>query len=200
MLDLFDSLEREQKQRKKCYQIKKPSGNFGSLCDFVKGAYEVALFDMPSWEDSYCNNIKKRLPQKIINTDVSNLCLNLDTFQNDVSFSDKTGLILSVLMNNSKDASFTLYTDYLKPIHNLGFANQVKVITIKGPAGLGLGYKMQGGSVILYGFAEQSLGSCMTGGEIYLYGEYENISAFLKGGKIYHKGNLIQDGKTSFKE
>ncbi|MFQ6050103.1 MAG: hypothetical protein ACE5K4_00240 [Candidatus Hydrothermarchaeota archaeon] len=82
---------------------------------------------------------------------------------------------------------------------------------IKGNTGYMLGYNMLGGEIIIHGDTQDMVGNWMTkgsirikgragehvglfmiGGEIHLDGEYTSVTERRKGGKIYHKGRLIE--------
>jgi hypothetical protein len=56
-----------------------------------------------------------------------------------------------------------------------------------------VGEKMTGGRIFVGGSVKHAVGVEMTGGEIHLDGDFRNLSKTIRGGKIYHKGELIVD-------
>jgi formylmethanofuran dehydrogenase subunit C len=50
---------------------------------------------------------------------------------------------------------------------------------------------MEGGKIIVNGNAGEKVGDFMNSGEIRIEGEYESLTDYIKGGKIYHKRKLI---------
>jgi hypothetical protein len=72
-------------------------------------------------------------------------------------------------------------------------------ITVRGDAEGWIGDGMEGGSITIEGYAGMEVGSNMADGEIRLEGGYMYLSSDveggdpIKGGRIYHKGELIVD-------
>jgi hypothetical protein len=66
-------------------------------------------------------------------------------------------------------------------------------LIIEGDAGDKLGCGMKGGRIVVEGDAGFEVGYCMEGGEIHLNGSYRSLSNNFPGGKIYHKGRLIEE-------
>ena len=64
-------------------------------------------------------------------------------------------------------------------------------IIVEGNAGNGVGYGMEGGIIDIKGYADYYVGSGMRGGKIYLEKDYKSISSDIRGGEIYHKGELV---------
>jgi formylmethanofuran dehydrogenase subunit C len=64
-------------------------------------------------------------------------------------------------------------------------------IIVEGNTGDQTGSGMEGGSISVKGNAGDDVGWRMEGGEINLEGDYGSLGADLQGGKIYHKGELI---------
>lgn len=66
-------------------------------------------------------------------------------------------------------------------------------IRIRGNVDEMAGWLMKGGTITVEGDAGISVGYGMFGGVIHLEGGYSDIGDRIKGGKIYHKGELIVD-------
>jgi len=144
--------------------------------------------------------------------DVENFSIALVEFQDEEYFEFKTGLFLSALINNGKDADYAIQIQHLnQAIHHLGQRN-IKNIVVNGDAGWcvgavmkggtivvngdaswGAGYEMEGGRITVAGGAGHEVGWEMKGGEIHVEGNYCRTSSCVQGGKIFHKGVLIVD-------
>ena len=72
-------------------------------------------------------------------------------------------------------------------------------LVIKGNAGQNIGHGMFGGIIIANGSVSNEVGQYMEGGEIHINGDLSSLGKDIKGGKIYHKGELIS-GKEEYSE
>jgi formylmethanofuran dehydrogenase subunit C len=52
---------------------------------------------------------------------------------------------------------------------------------------------MKGGGIEVEGDVKGVVGEGMSGGEIHVNGNFKGASRKMKGGKVYHKGKLIED-------
>ncbi|NYZ74440.1 hypothetical protein H0O00_04825 [Candidatus Micrarchaeota archaeon] len=144
--------------------------------------------------------------------DVENFSLALVEFQGEKRFSEKAGLFLSALINNSKDTVFVIHTaHFAESINHIGYLNTKNItvegnagdyvgglmtsgtITVEGDAGKKIGWLMKRGIITVKGDAGECVGSGMKDGKIYVNGEIGGISDEISHGKIYHKGELIVD-------
>ena len=64
-------------------------------------------------------------------------------------------------------------------------------LVIKGNTGNYLGDRMLGGIIIVNGSVSNEAGRHMEGGEIHINGDRSSLGKDIKGGRIYHKGELI---------
>jgi hypothetical protein len=146
--------------------------------------------------------------------DVEDFSIVLAEFQDEKEFSKKAGLFLSALINSGKDSDYKIFTNHLDvPPDLLGYDDYHSYkkniivkgnvgdgvgfniyggnITVEGDAGNGVGQEMRGGSILVKGAAGTSVGFFMESGEIKLEGDYVIMAFCIKGGRIYHKGELI---------
>src|SRR5208283_5571817 len=103
------------------------------------------------WQKS-CNRIFEKISGiECSAEDIKTFCVVLVQFQDEEEFATKTGLFLSALINNSKDAEFVIYTThFIEPIHYLGHCN-TKNITVEGDGGYAIGNEMKSGSITVKG-------------------------------------------------
>jgi formylmethanofuran dehydrogenase subunit C len=141
--------------------------------------------------------------------DITKLSIALAEFQDEKYFSEKASMLLSSLINSSKENNFTIITEHLaRRIDKLGDHN-TKNIIIQGDAGDRVGYWMEGGTITVKGNAGDSVGMGMKdgiitiqgnardavgwgtkGGTITVHGDArEGVGRFTQGGRITIKGN-----------
>ena len=75
--------------------------------------------------------------------------------------------------------------------HHLGTGMEGGTLTVEGGAGMFIGHTLYGGTIVVNGNAGSNIGSQMEGGEIRLFGEKFALNHDIKGGKIFHKEELI---------
>jgi hypothetical protein len=141
---------------------------------------------------NYCETAVRIRGLEYGSKDVENLSLALAELPYEESFSIRAGLFLSVLMNDSKEDDFVIHTAHMHlPPNFLGIFN-TKVVSVDGPVGNGLGYKMRGGSITVRGDAMGEICELMSGGEVRIDGGYGGIDTrFIRSGTIYSKGELV---------
>ena len=122
------------------------------------------------------------------------------------------GLLLSALINNHQERSFTVYTNHLEHVPDkFGYRNVKDVtvhgdldyevademsegtITVKGNVGISVGIGMSGGILVIHGnMGDEGCGRCMTGGKIIINGNAgANIGDGMTGGEIHLNGNYV---------
>jgi formylmethanofuran dehydrogenase subunit C len=145
--------------------------------------------------------------------DVETFSIVIAEFQGEENFSNKAGLFLSALINNSGEKDFVIHTAHLsEPVHFIGNGSK-KNISVKGDAGDCVGHMMESGTVIVEGNAGNMTGVEMTGGTITVKGNAgkdignrmkdgviivegcagQNIGSAMKGGAITVKGDAGDD-------
>ncbi|MBS3068472.1 hypothetical protein J4450_07225 [Candidatus Micrarchaeota archaeon] len=142
--------------------------------------------------------------------DVELFSIAIAEFQSDPLFSGKAGFFLSALINAGNETDYIIHTEHLEEdICFLGYQNTKNIritgdagmwvgmqmvsgtIAIEGNAGFQLGMAMQGGTIIIRGNAGMEVGAFMRDGEIHLNGSYRSLCGDIRGGRIFHKGELI---------
>ncbi|MDP2628921.1 MAG: hypothetical protein Q8P15_03425, partial [Nanoarchaeota archaeon] len=130
---------------------------------------------------------------KYSSKDVRDFSIQLKKYENEFLFSQKAGLILSALINNSTEESFEVVTEHLTKLpHFLGRVN-TKNMVVFGNGGFTFGYHMENGNVTVKGNTDGSLGSEMRNGEILVEGNSDDVGFEMKGGKIEVKGSICSD-------
>ena len=68
-------------------------------------------------------------------------------------------------------------------------------LVVCGDVGAWLGFQMSGGEILVRGHGGEQVGERMSGGVLRLGGDYKELSPFIRGGDIYHKGvQIVKDG------
>ncbi|MDD5171990.1 MAG: hypothetical protein PHF60_03050 [Candidatus ainarchaeum sp.] len=122
--------------------------------------------------------------------DVEKFSIALAEFEVEGRSGCKAGFFLSALMNSSNDTEFIIHTTQLaEPPYYLGCRN-TKNITVKGNAGGGAGYRMQGGTITVEGDADIAVGDSMEDGAIIVRGNAGYwLGPGMQGGSIVVEGN-----------
>jgi hypothetical protein len=128
---------------------------------------------------------------KCSSNDVTSFSISLAEFQDEKSFSNRAGLFLSALINESKAKNFTIITEHLEQrINLLGFNNRKNII-IQGDAGNWVGSGMKAGTITVQGNTEDWVGAHMEDGTILLQGNTEDWAGIqMEGGTITVQGNV----------
>ena len=146
--------------------------------------------------------------------DVEKFVIALIEFQDEKWFAQKTGLLLSALINTGSEENYTVDSRYLiKPpndatIYDLGFRNVKNIIIygndvtrighkmergtiiVRGDASAFAALEMQGGIIIVEGYGDYGSGSNMHGGELIIKGDAgPYIGGSMTGGRIHVYGN-----------
>jgi hypothetical protein len=140
--------------------------------------------------------------------EVERLSLALGSLDYGGNFPEKAGLFLSALINLGKENEYTVHAQHIK-ISCLGHYNS-KNIVVKGDAGDAIGGHMSEGLIHISGNAGEGVGNCMAGGRIIVEGSVRGLTGCemqggeihvngieptpgrVWGGRIYHRGKLIQ--------
>lgn len=144
-------------------------------------------------------------------TDVENFSIALAEFQDEKNFGFKAGVFLSELINNGQDSDFVIHTTHLSSsIDFLGYKNTKNIIvdgkigdcigyemhrgliTVNGNADDLVGWKTEKGIIIVNGNIGGLVGERMDEGEIHIEGTFVSLGN-IRGGRVYHKGELIVD-------
>ena len=129
--------------------------------------------------------------------DVERFSLALAEFQDEKCFSDKAGVFLSAIINNSEDSNFIVHTSHLSEdvlISGIGYKN-TKNIIVEGNAGNDVGWCMSSGRILINGDAEEFVGWAMEGGKIIIAGYASSGGEHAIGGKIIVRRGLSRIGE-----
>jgi len=151
-------------------------GFFGDGSTFLQEGYDKFLGELKGLR---CSAV-----------DIGSFSMELVKYQGEDWFSEKAGIFLSALMNNSADNEFYIHTSNLTiPVEFLGFRN-TKNFTVDGNIGINLGVQMEGGAITVKGECMASIGNMMQGGTITVEGSVGDlIGVRMKGGTITVYGN-----------
>ncbi len=177
-------------KREEIKEVRKPDVIVGKVEDLKKAwvAYKYTNLGNYPNEEKKCLEIIKGMQYSA--KDVENFSIALAEFQDDKNFGQKAGFFLSVLINNCQDESYVIHTRHLHvEISYIGFQN-TKDITIDGGA-CWVGWRMQGGRIIVNGDVNHLVGHEMQDGEIHINGSCESISTKISGGRIYYREKLV---------
>jgi formylmethanofuran dehydrogenase subunit C len=189
--DLFSGLEPEFEQRKdRKIKIKSGKGIEGLLRIFERTLFKDPFnedYNDELYEDSY-SRCERSLRRKYSSKEIEQFSLCIIKYQDRIHFSDYAGLYLSALINNCKDKSVIVHTQYNKGLFRLGFENN-KAMVVYGDAGDNLGMR-NSGEIIVYGNAENWLGD-ENSGRIIINGK----TGFIIGGEMTD-GEIIINGNS----
>src|SRR3989338_2152937 len=203
--DLFRRYHREQRQEVRKADVKEDK----ALAQLKEAWKEFNCRKRRAIVDEYEVAVSIVSSINYSSVDVGKFSIALTEFQEEKDFFSKAGLFLSALINNGKDASYTITTRHLeKPIKYLGFRNtknitiigdvgadaaykmESGVMVINGNTGGGTGYEMQGGSLEINGNAGMRLGTKMKDGTISVKKDVRAAAGLLmQGGAIVINGN-----------
>ena len=126
--------------------------------------------------------------------DVGIFSIILAEFQDEKSFSKKTGIFLSALINNGADTDYVVNTLHLRvEIGYIGLHN-TKNIVINGNSGGGVGFGMQRGKILVNRHGGDEVGEAMEGGVIIVNGNVGRAAGiFMKNGRIVINGGATDD-------
>jgi hypothetical protein len=133
--------------------------------------------------------------------EIESFSLSIANFQKESELERKAGIFLSYLVTFSPDREgFVIHTGHLDAVPSgLCLAN-MKIITIKGPAGNSCGWDQQSGSITVEGDAGDELGVAMKGGIIHVKGNCgDGIGSGMTGGKIIIDGSYGRISQSSRK-
>jgi hypothetical protein len=188
--DLFDKLQPEEsREQQRSIDVK----NNGRLEELLK------IYEEFSKPHSYTIRryflLEKNLGMRrgYDSEEIGKVAVLLEQYQNQVTFSNTSGLYLSALINTSPNQEFTLYTNNFDHfLHNLGYRlRENKKLVINGDIGV-IGEEMKGGDIIIYGNAKDKVGKKMKDGSIIIYGnaQFPGVGQDMKGGHIVIKGDV----------
>ncbi|VVC00707.1 Tungsten-containing formylmethanofuran dehydrogenase 2 subunit C [uncultured archaeon] len=121
--------------------------------------------------------------------DVLEFSIALGKYQTHPRFEECAGLFLSALINKSSEKNFTVITEHLENISELGYANTKDVI-VRGNCGKGFASRMESGRAEVFGDAGESAGSGMKGGTVIIHGNTgDRPAADMHGGELFINGN-----------
>src|SRR3989338_22120 len=130
--------------------------------------------------------------------DIERFSISLADFQDEEHFSEKAGIFLSAMINNSSDTDFIIYTKYLaegtKEIRGIGYKN-TKNITVDGNVGDDIGWGMSAGRILVKGDANEFVGWGISGGTIIIRGYVSSAGEHATGGKIVVQKGLFSIGE-----
>ena len=160
-----------------------------------------------SWYNHAADSLKKCHYSA---AEIERFSIALTAFQDEITFPEKAGLFLSVLINNCKNKDCVVHTAHLAvSIDYLGYKNTKNItvegnaglyvgnemkrgtITVKGNAGNLTGNRMRGGTILVKGNTGESVGLGMRCGNIFVDGNAgHSVGAWAKGGKIHIEGRI----------
>lgn len=146
---------------------------------------------------------------KYSSEDVTNFSIALAEFQEDGFYNYRAGLLLSALVNESKEDNFMIITEHLgQRIDKLGHHNKKNLViqgntggsvgewmesgtvTVQGDVGRWVGINMKDGRITIQGNAGYGVGCSMEAGKIIVKGNAgADVGRYMKGGTIIVKGN-----------
>ncbi len=196
--DYLNDLGEQEAQEEKKIEVAESEG-VKTLLEFYEKNHITADLAKLSWvREAYSSFLEKIQDLEYTSKDVTSFSLKLKAYENEQLFSQKAGLVLSALINNSTEENFEVFIEHFSEnISFLGYNNEKK-LTVVGCGGHGLGILMQKGSIHVKGDAGGSIGNDMIDGNIIVEGNaHSSIGSSMKGGRIEVKGCVHQDGLDS---
>ena len=156
----------------------------------VKNRFKRFRFSKCLWVENYVDVFNSIKSIKCTSFHITAFSIALSELQCEEAFSQKAGLFLSALINNSKEKNFIIITKHFgEAIDHIGFRN-TKNITIQVNAGSNVGFEMERGSITVNGNAMSEVGREMNGGSIIVNGNIDGLVGWgMKNGTVTVKGN-----------
>ena len=188
--DLFGRYKGEAKQQVRNFEVKKDE----VMAQLREIWHRFNFVSGKRYDHNYYELLELLKGNTFSAKEIEYISIVIADFQDNEHFSAKAGLMISAMINMSKDTYHLIFTNHLADEPDvLGFKN-TKNITIKGHAGTQLGFYMEEGTIIVNGDTGFMTGREMKGGKIIICGNTGNyLGDGMKGGTIVVTGNTGHD-------
>ncbi len=188
--NVFGKYKGETKQPVRNFEVKKDE----LMAQVIEIWHKFNFVSGKRYDHNYYDLLELLKGKTFSAKEITYISIAITNFQHHEHFTAKAGLIISTMINMSKDADHLVFTNHLAEQPDvLGFKN-TKDITIEGHAGTQLGFYMEAGVIVVNGNTGIMTGRDMKGGKIIIRknaGRY--LGDGMEGGVIVVSGNTGQD-------